>query len=692
MIEMVSALSPDTEVHVLYGTQTGNAEEIARRIAAELMAAGRNTQPARSLADYAVVPAFGEKSLPSTLVIVVSTTGDGDPPDAIRPFMRFIRKASKNSSSLCHVSYALLGLGDTNYENFCNTAKRIDVALIGAGARAFTPRGLADDGTGLDAVVEPWIARMYAALDAHLGQASSLECANNASESKQVGGESSTEDEMNDRKAKNMSELSTTNSRDSGIAPSNLQSDMEALVNAIALTELGFEEKDLPKLVPPSLRLEALDGDELQERPSVQSDVSLSPFFEPSIAIKADVVGAKRMTSWNAVKAVYHIEVDCFHGETKLDYAPGDAFGVLVGNLDNEVDRLLAITGIDPDGVFNVQKPDAESSGHISVACGTARNLLKYRVDFRAVPKKGLLRALSEYCHENAEKKLLLLLSSKQGRKEYTAKVLDIGLGTLDLLERLAPSCRPSLALLLDLLPPLSPRYYSAASAPEVDGSCLHFAFSVVRNGLATTHLSLCCERFMDSAKGNTVPQVVIVPRSAEKTSAFKPPPKLETPYLMIGPGTGVAPFRGFLRQRQFLLQCEENSQVKGGNTMLFFGCRNRTQDFLYSDDLQEFESQGTLSVLDVAFSRENESVVYVQDRLLERASDVSAALLQGAMIYVCGDGGGMATGVDTALREIVTQLICAGDTADAALYMKRLASDRRYLRDIWYFGSLDDE
>jgi sulfite reductase alpha subunit-like flavoprotein len=154
-----------SRVHVFFGTVTGNAEEIARRIAAELTARGVDAGTAVSLADFASAPAFTTGAPAATVVFVASTTGDGDPPDTIRPFMRFLRKCAKDRTALAHVRYAMLGLGDTNYEQFCNTAKKIDAGLLAAGAKPFVPRGLADDGTGLEAVVEPWITALYESLD-----------------------------------------------------------------------------------------------------------------------------------------------------------------------------------------------------------------------------------------------------------------------------------------------------------------------------------------------------------------------------------------------------------------------------------------------------------------------------------------------------------------------------------------------
>lgn len=691
--KMVSAIPVNSEVNVLFGTQTGNAGEIARRIASELAAAGRNVPPARSLAEFAALPAFGDARAPSTVVIVSSTTGDGDPPDAIRPFMRFLRKAAKNPSSLSHISYALLGLGDTNYENFCNAAKKIDVALIGAGASAFTPRGLADDGTGLESVVEPWIEKLYAALDVQLGPVSSLQAVEIEPPRSAVQVEQSQENAGSESRSQLFKEKEQRlHDPQMGKLSEYEDAEMAALIKGVTVTELGFDEKDLPKVLPLSIRADKVDINHAQDVPAPLSNVEVSPYFIQSSAIHGRVTGARKLTSTDAVKAVYHIEVDCSHSAVALEYSPGDAFGIIVGNMDNEVNRLLATARISPDDVFAIQRIDEHGPIDSNVIRGTARTLVKYRVDLRAIPKRTLIRSLAEHCNNIAENKSLLQLCSKKGRKDYVAQIVDPGLSVLDILERIAPSCHPPLALLLDLLPPLAPRYYSAASTPEVDEKCLHFAFSVVPNGLATTFLANCCELFLNDQTRGEAPQIVLIPRPSDSTTVFRPPSQLETSYIMIGPGTGVAPFRGFLRQRQFQLGMADKEQEKIGETMLFFGCRNRSKDFLYGAELEKLQTESTLSVLDIAFSRDSPSVVYVQDRLRERGSDVWAALEAGAIVYVCGDGGGMAAGVDSALRDIVAKHLCNGSAAETAIYMNSLVANHRYIRDIWFFGNVSED
>jgi sulfite reductase alpha subunit-like flavoprotein len=637
-------------VHVFYATQTGNAEEIARRIAADLPAA--HGLPALCLSKYSSSPAFAAAAAdgapPAVAVFVVATTGDGDVPDSVRPFSRYMRKAAKERALAGRLQYAILGLGDTNYENFCGGAKKIESQLVKAGAVSFYDRGVADDGTGMEQVVEPWVEGLSAAIDAVMAKSGS--CA---------------------------------------VATESVIDGVDAAVVQAVNDELlcGFEASELPTELPAGVSVESFVGEYAQME-------SVSPHFDYVRTIRASVVGARLLTEGEG-KKVYHLELD---GGQGLTYAPGDAFGVLVENCTEDVERALRIVRESEKACSDAELWHARATtGSRSVlATGTARSLLRERVELRAAPKKTLLRALAGFCECDEDRVNLLTLAAKPklgARKPgltYSDSVVGANLGVLDVIEKHAPTCRPPLAMLLDQVPPLAPRYYSAASAPETDGSCIHFAFSLVDGGLATTALAARGNAYLRGVDPADIPKVLVVPRASDATSVFRPPKQLDTPYIMVGPGTGVAPFRGFLRQRAALL--EKSPEVDAADTMLFFGCRTESLDFLYADELKAFAASPTLTALYVAFSRDGPTKTYVQDLLLNQAEKVAAVLEAGGSIFICGDGGGMAIGVDKALHSIVADQICGGDLSEAKAYVKQLAKSRRYVRDIWYFGAVDGD
>eukprot|EP00177_Eucheuma_denticulatum_P004757 GFKZ01008646.1.p1 GENE.GFKZ01008646.1~~GFKZ01008646.1.p1 ORF type:complete len:639 (+),score=70.32 GFKZ01008646.1:165-2081(+) len=637
---------PGPLIHVLYGTVTGNAEVIARRIYDELPTLSLPQGSMLCLADYAKLPCFSPGGGRAYIVVVVSTTGDGDPPETIRPFMRLLRK--KEPGLLKQLSFTVLALGDTNYENFCATGKRVDSALAKLGAERFFRRGDADDGTGLEIVVEPWLSALWIELERRIGAEPEIDGC-----------------------------LRTDEETTLDIEAKGSDIPLGDIVRAVTVQELGFEESRLPKVYPPKLTASILDGSVAEFVP----ERSLSKSFIPEIVREANVTGAKLLTAVDADKEVWHMEVTCVEGqEIQRTYRPGDAFGVIVENDKDEVDRFLKAIGAVGDNVLKVER----SNG--TVQTGTVRQFVAQAVDLRAVPKKQLLRCMSDHCTDTSDRKALLHLCSRDGRKQYTEEISKDNKSILEVLEEKAKSCRAPVSLFLDQLPPIAPRWYSATSSPELDGNnVLQFAFSVVEQGLATSAMAKDCRRFLD---GGSVNPLLLIPRDSDSVSHFRPPQSLETDYIMIGPGTGVAPFRGFLRERQAHMQNKTiQSESHQGKTVLFFGCRHEDKDFLYRDDLEDLEASGPLSILDVAFSRAGPKKVYVQDRLLYRAGEVADIVNNGGHIYVCGDGGGMARGVHSALTKILVEHCCAGNLEEGKALLQNLADTHRYVRDIWYHG-----
>lgn len=633
---------PPPPVHVLFGTVTGNAEEIARRIHAELPSRSLPQGSLLDLANYAKLPCFQPEGQRSLVVIVVSTTGDGDPPDTIRPFMRLLR--NKELHRLANLSFTVLGLGDTNYENFCATGKKVDTALSKLGAQRFYDRGDADDGIGLEVVVEPWLEGLWGAL-------------RDAVEKERNRGEEILESGME----------------------AALQGDEQLLsdvVTAVTVQELGFDEAKLPKVYPPKLVVSALDD----VFPAFEPPVSVSQSYNVEYVRSANITAAKLLTAASAEKEVWHMEVTC-EGENAIrkTYRPGDAFGVIVENDPDDVTTFMRTIGVEGDTILKIQR----NNGFVKMA--SVAQFVSQFVDLRATPKKALLRCMSNYCSDIKERKRLLHLCSKDGRKNYSEQLVTRNMSTVQVLKEIAPSCRAPISLFLDQLPPVAPRWYSATSSPELDGSAvLQFAFSVVENGLATNALARECRKFL---KGEKTRAVLLIPRESDSKSHFRPPNSLSTSYVMVGPGTGVAPFRGFLRERQAQLKKEASNGGTVGDTMLFFGCRYEDKDFLYRDDLLELENSKVLTNLDVAFSRMGPEKIYVQNRLEKRAEEVAEIIKNGGNFYVCGDGGGMAQGVHAALARILIEHCCEGNEEKGKALLQKLIDEHRYVKDIWYYG-----
>ena len=336
---------------------------------------------------------------------------------------------------------------------------------------------------------------------------------------------------------------------------------------------------------------------------------------------------------------------------------------------------------------------DGHSRLNMECSIVMLRRLLKV-ISYVYICRKSLLRLLGEHCTSDSDQQRLLHLSSTGGRSDYATHIKAAQPSLLALFQQF-PSCTPPLAALLDCLPPLAPRMYSVSCSPLVTPQRVQVAFSVVqydtpagvRRGVATSWLQKLCQPRLEGRR-QAAEAGVRLPVYLRRGGSFGLPahtdtgrPNLAAPMLMIGPGTGVAPFRGFLQQRQHLAK-QEDSPV--APAWLYFGCRQEREDFLYQDDLKAFKAVGTLSKLRVAFSRAQSSKVYVQDLLKEDAQDVFNLLQHPAVhVYVCGDGASMAKDVHSTFLGILES---AGglSTADASAFLAAMTKQQRYIRDIW--------
>jgi len=290
------------------------------------------------------------------------------------------------------------------------------------------------------------------------------------------------------------------------------------------------------------------------------------------------------------------------------------------------------------------------------------------------------LKELSEYTSNPEEKNFLrqMIVSTPEGKTLYNDWIIHSCRNIIHILEDL-PSCRPPLDYLCELLPRLQARYYSISSSPKVHPENIHITAVLIEyetptkrinRGVATHNLSN-----KDPTNGikHTIPLYV-------RKSQFRLPSKPKTPVIMIGPGTGVAPFRGFIQERD--KQRQQDKCV--GETILYFGCRHKNEDYLYQEELDEYIKNNTLTKLHVAFSRDQEEKVYVNHLLRQNSSEVWNIIGEnGGHIYVCGDARNMARDVHQIIVEICEK---EGkmNKADAIIYVKKMESQKRYSADVW--------
>ncbi|PPT49525.1 assimilatory sulfite reductase (NADPH) flavoprotein subunit [Xanthomonas arboricola] len=544
---------------VLYGSQTGNARREAEQLAAEAEAAGLSVRLLR--ADQYLTRELASERL---LYVVISTQGEGDPPDDAIGLVEFL--ASRRAPKLPELKYAVLGLGDSSYADFCGIARRIDDRLAELGGSRVQPRGEAD--LDIDSVAAPWRTQAL----------------KHAREQLRSGPPSAT----------------ITPLRSSAAAPAWSHQQpfpAELLANQIVS---GRDFKG------PQFRVYAL----------------------PS-------------------KRVRHLEFS-LEG-SGLSYEPGDALGIRHRNPPALVDAVLETLRLDGHAAVTV----GEETLALHEWLATRRELTKL--------SRPLLAAHAERARAD-ELQALLAPTQTAGLASLLA---DHQL--IDVLRRWPADWDH--AGLLAALRPLTPRLYSIASSRKRVGEEVHLVVDeLTYQAHGHAHLGSASGFLAALREGDTAPVYI------EPNERFRLPADTDRDILMIGPGTGVAPFRGFVQER-----AETGAR---GRNWLFFGAQHFNTDFLYQAEWQQALQRDELHALEVAFSRDQAEKIYVQHRLRARGAEVYAWLQGGAHLYVCG-AIGMGKDVHAALLDIVA-IHGAVDAEAAAAYLTQLQVEGRYARDVY--------
>lgn len=536
---------------VLYGTESGNAEKLADLSAKEAKKRGFQTA-VKNMADIA--PADLAKV--ENLLVIVSTWGDGEPPESATSFYKEFMNGS--SVELPRLRYSVCALGDTAYEKFCQTGKDFDARLEKLGAKRVSPRQDCD--VEFDELHAGW-----------------------------------------------------------------LDTALKAFAPATAATSV------VTALAPVAA-------------PVTEEFGKKNPF--PSELLEKVLLNGEGTT-----KETWHYELSL--DGSSLSYEPGDALAVIPVNSPDVV-----------EGILKAAKLSGSESVEVKgVGAKVLADALREDFDITAL-SRAVLTKLQGFASSD---KLAALLAedAKDHLKDY-----QWGRWIADAIADFAPGglAAAELAAIFRKLPP---RLYSIASSPLAHPGEVHLTVASVRyqahgqprKGIASTYLADLV------AKGGHVPVYT------HQNKNFRLPASADVPVIMVGPGTGVAPFRAFVEHRGALGQ--------GGKSWLFFGDQRYTYDFLYQTEWQEHLKDGHLTKLDVAFSRDQPEKVYVQHRMLDRAKELYGWLQEGAHFYVCGDASRMASDVHDALISVVEKEGgLARDVAEA--YVEDLKKSKRYQRDVY--------
>ncbi|KAM4850693.1 NADPH-dependent diflavin oxidoreductase 1 isoform 4-T5 [Urocitellus parryii] len=543
---------------VLFGSQTGTAQDVAERLGRE---ARRRRLGCRvqALDSYAVANLIREP----LVVFVCATTGQGDPPDNMKNFWRFIFRKNLPSTSLCQMDFAVLGLGDSSYAKFNFVAKKLHRRLLQLGASALLPICLGDDQheLGPDAIIDPWLGDLWEKV---------LE-----------------------------------------LYPVPI--DLPVIPHGVPLPS-KFTLQFLPEVPNPRSKESCLAISDSLGPPSESQ-----PFLAP-------MVTNQRVTGPSHFQDVRLIEFDIT--DSGISFAAGDVVLIQPSNSAAHTQQFCHVLGLDPSQCFVLQprEPDVPCPPGLPQPCSVWQLVSQY-LDIASVPRRSFFELLACLSPHELEREKLLELSSAQGQEdlcEYCSRPRRTILEVLCDFPHTAGAIPPD--YLLDLIPQIRPRAFSIASSLLVHPRRLQILVAVVqywtrlkepRRGLCSSWLAS-----LDPEKGPVQVPLWVRPGGL----AFPETP--DTPVIMVGPGTGVAPFRAAVQERV--------AQGQTGN-FLFFGCRWRDQDFYWGDEWQELEKRGCLTLV-TAFSREQGRKVYVQHRLRELGPLVWELLdRRGAYFYLAG-------------------------------------------------------
>ncbi|MFC3102674.1 assimilatory sulfite reductase (NADPH) flavoprotein subunit [Salinisphaera aquimarina] len=540
---------------ILYGSQTGNAEDIAEQLKERAEAAGLSVN-VYDMLDYKPKDLKKEQNV----IVCVSTHGEGDPPDNAEELHAFI--FGKKAPKLDGLRFSVLAFGDTSYEHFCQTGKDFDTQLEKLGGERVADR--VDLDVDFDDAAEAWI---------------------------------------------------------------------EDVVKVFGDTLGGTGEQPHPTVT-------AMPG--AAAAPAQSTYSRKNPY-------SAEVLDNIVLNGRGSDKEVHHIELDT--EESGLVWEPGDSLGIIPENDPAVVEELIAALKLSGDE--QVTGIDGEVS---------LEHALTHQYEITTLTRPFV----EKYATQAQTDALDKLLAEDQ--REALTEYMD-GRFIVDLVEDF-PISGLTGADFVRLLRKLPPRLYSIASSYAANPDEVHLTVAAVRyethgrprHGVASVQLA---DR-SDDAK---------LPIYIDSNKNFKLPSDDAAPIIMIGPGTGVAPFRAFMEERE--------ERDAAGDNWLFFGAQHFLTDFYYQTDWLRWRKDGLLTRMDAAFSRDQEEKVYVQDRIRAAGKDVYDWIERGATIYVCGDANAMAHDVHEALLELLGEH--GGMDAEAAAgHLKQMQKDKRYQRDVY--------
>ena len=611
-----------TTVSVLFGTQTGTAERFANQLSEEI-SEKYPTVAAKAL-DIETYNHKDKLAKEDLALFCVATYGDGEPTDSALSFTEWLEALRKKgdedgSAPLDGLKYGVFALGNKQYEHFCACGKLVDKQLKALGADPVVRRGEGDDDANIEEDFEAWKEVLWTELD------------------------------------KLFAKLNGSVNGTNGVP-------VTTIMSAKILNEYKVE----------TLKDSSAASANLWKTDSVE--------IGPNSPIKAKIVERRELHTKRSERSCIHAEIDISE-ISGLSYQTGDHVAIFAPNPPELVSECLKRLACDGKEVVRLV-PKLGSGMKRTAFEGkalTIRDLVSNFLDIQSPPRKEALSAMASCAEDPKEKARLSTLASREGREEYKAYVLDDLRSLVEVLDD-HTSVKPSLGVFAArIATKLQPRFYSISSSNLSHPGAIHVTCALVQGQSPTgRHHKGVASTWLSRAKAGASSAAIFV-----RKSNFKMPADPLSPIIMVGPGTGLAPFRGFLQEREARQKMGEAAM---GPAHLYFGCRSKDKDFIYEDEIKSYVASGVITNLDLAFSRDQDHKIYVQDKIRANGKACYDVLFDSAKpkgyFYVCGDKE-MAKDVNKALHEII-QTHGSRTASEAEWMIKNLQESGRYLRDVW--------
>lgn len=619
---------------VFFGSQTGTAEDYANKLAKELHSKFGLSVLTADLADYDY-DNLQDLDPEYLFFFMIATYGEGEPTDNAVEFFNWLEN---DSDQLANLKFTVFALGNSTYEFYNAMGSKLNDKFEELGAERFAPYGQGDDGVGtMDEDFLSWKEECFDSLK------------------------------------------------------NNLNLDERELVY-----EPSFKLIDQPELTGDDKTVS--NGEPNKAYVDMQRDLTKGP-FDHTHPYLAKISKTKELFN-SRERSCVHVEFDI--SESNLRYTTGDHLAIWPSNSDDNVERFLECFGLKSkaDDVFTLKSLD--STVHLPFPTPiTYGAVIRHHLEISGPISRQTLASIAPFAPSEEAKQESLRLGGD--KSEFARVIYENYLNLADALLKISNGVvwdSVPFVFLIELIANLQPRYYSISSSSLTEKTSIHVTAVVEaeeRAGHTVTGVATNLLKFIETQQNKSDESVHATydlsgPKGKfgnfklpvhVRRSTFKLPSNPSTPVILVGPGTGIAPMRGFVRERISLLKNSEN--VKLGKTLLFYGCRNRDEDYLYKNEWPEYSQVlGDKFEIDVAFSREDKlRKVYVQDKIASRSKEINKLLEDGAFIYVCGDASRMARDVQATFVKLISEergLL----TERATELVRSLKVQNKYQEDVW--------